>query len=656
MRDLWESDREVAVAYQFYKMGNESETPMTACLNLAKMLLEERFKADDKVPDQIMAIIKAHPPNETWLRKLIELLVREFKAVYIFVDGLDEMVDAAEKNRWPRAEDFLKFILRLAVGARSPDDDFDTVVKVWVSSQTRQKIIEAIFSSIPATSIVSTSSPPGTTALAQIPLTRKLNESDISAMFRYTMTVARSYDTFGGSEGINKVLEKVQLAVKGNFLWARLMIDSIANANSPAQAMEASETVPEDFGTYLGNRIKAQLEKHPQRRRDAALILSCLLYAQRPILVDELCDAVCAARIPTSGRNVRKEDRLFKDKIEEICAPLVKVNRLNRDDQTEQQNIDTHAFLTYCAKYWARHQELEHAMSTLPESRRDEIYEFVSSSQFRTTLQVQSLFVEAQFGFMLSTGHEEEGVHLVRAFPRFFTETEEFPIGKRVQQQYNEAIGEFGYYLNSLSRFHEQLAGQIDRCLWGMLGKSNMFRRVSSHLRSFKLETKRTPDDEARYLYHDNVIMSNKGITIFSVSSRSTGKNIRLELETFEVKPGHGDDFWNDWFSDDEDLQIDDITNDNIMNDSDELRFHQSLEDIFEESAIATTFDEKSDIASQLSAGHLDDVWSSSDESDNPEVVFHDDRRKPPNPGSTGVAGVRTHLCELLVLNTDSQT
>lgn len=593
---LWADDGAVAVTYQFYKMNNESENPMTAYLTLAEMLFKERFpRLDDKVPDEISAIC-AYSPNQYRLCKLIELLVREFKAIYIFVDGLDEIVDAVDKNRWSYAKHFLDFILKLAVGTRSPGDDFDTVIKVWVSSQRRKEINHAIFSRIPGTSTVSTSRPSSSIMpLVQIALTTKSNRSDISAMFRRELEAGRYYDLSEdeGSKVINIVLDILQRAVKGNFLWARLMLDSLANASSLGQIVEAFEKVPDDFRAYLGNRIRTQLDRHPEsRRKDAAHILSCLMYAERPLLVDELCEAVCAYRIAKAGQNMQEEDKPFKAKIEEICAPLVRVDEKMRngqkvaicslyhsavrhflleapnilvpdsqDDQepgaeeyivsprvlgracmrylqqkrykhpllcppatdgrgfltsgAEQEDINTQAFLTYCAKYWARHHEYPGACS---EELCNEIESFVSSSHFRTTLQVQSLFVQSRFCFLFSVGHEDRGRHLVRAFPSFFTE--QCIPGNEIQKQYSEAIGEFGYFLDSHCSFRGGFDGQIHRCPWGMLGSSNIFHRVSNHWKGFKLEAEENGEHQSLCFYHDNVDVENGRITLYSVMSR----------------------------------------------------------------------------------------------------------------------------------------
>ncbi|KAL1860555.1 hypothetical protein Daus18300_009188 [Diaporthe australafricana] len=616
LRERKGSGKDVAVAYQFYKMSNEAETSMTAWLNLAEMLLYQRFpQRNDKIPEEMMKLVDL-PLNHDRLRRLIELLLREFVAVFIFVDGLDEMVDTEDRNRWSYAEKFLDFILELAVGSRQSEDDFDTVVKVWVSSQERQKIRTPLFSRDPATSTVSSSRPSSSTsALAQIHLTEELNKTDISALVRRKMSALKfDHENASDAEFVDDVINGLQLVVRGNFLWASLILDSITDASSPRQVMEAFEKVPGDFGTYLGTRIEAQLKSHPERRRNATDILSCLVHAERPMFEEEIIEALCASRIPKSGENMRVGDRLFEGQIQEICAPLVRVGQLqvtkdgkkatvctllhsavwsflsdrprflntasqgdkdhNDDSYTitprflgrtcmrypqqarykrpllcpsateermfltscpERQDIYTHGFLAYCAKYWARHLEYPGAYS---KDLCEDIERFVASSHFRTTIQVQSLLVEARFRFMFSAGEREKGRHLVRAFPRFFTELHK--PGLAMHRQYNDAIGEFGYYLDSYCSFRGKYPGEIDRCFWGMLGGKNIFHHVSNHLKGFKLELEESQSIEGlTSCFHDNVELRNGIITLFSTVSYPMGENaLRLELKVWTVKPG----------------------------------------------------------------------------------------------------------------------
>jgi hypothetical protein len=66
------------------------------------------------------------------------------------------------------------------------------------------------------------------------------------------------------------------------------------------------------------------------------------------------------------------------------------------------------------------------------------------------------------------------------------------PGGGSLHQQYQEAILEWGYFLELWStvrgQLRGQLRGQIDKCQWPSLGRSNFMRRMQSRLKSYRLE------------------------------------------------------------------------------------------------------------------------------------------------------------------------
>lgn len=86
----------------------------------------------------------------------------------------------------------------------------------------------------------------------------------------------------------------------------------------------------------------------------------------------------------------------------------------------------------------------------------------------------------------MSAGHLEDGMHLVRAFPRWFTQRDDG--GARLYTQYNSGIGEWGYYLDEHAILHGQYPGQLDRCWWPSLGKLNFLSKIHSSFKSFVLE------------------------------------------------------------------------------------------------------------------------------------------------------------------------
>ena len=86
--------------------------------------------------------------------------------------------------------------------------------------------------------------------------------------------------------------------------------------------------IPPDFESYLQRRIQTCIQNNPPDfQQDAVYFLSCLTYAKRPLLEDELLDAVCASRISRPGLNMNLGIRSFCNRVKDICAPPVRVER-----------------------------------------------------------------------------------------------------------------------------------------------------------------------------------------------------------------------------------------------------------------------------------------------------------------------------------------
>jgi len=61
-------------------------------------------------------------------------------------------------------------------------------------------------------------------------------------------------------------------------------------------------------------------------------ILSILVYAKRPLLLEELCDAMGACDT-SHGRNISKKAPLFKSTVLKLCAPLVEVQEIQESEE-----------------------------------------------------------------------------------------------------------------------------------------------------------------------------------------------------------------------------------------------------------------------------------------------------------------------------------
>lgn len=124
-------------------------------------------------------------------------------------------------------------------------------------------------------------------------------------------------------------------------------------------------------------------------------------------------------------------------------------------------------------------------------------------------------YLTGQFSFWYSSGQEHRGRHLVRTFPRWFTE--EHHCGEDLRLQYHSAVGEWGYYLDKISTITGTYPGQIDRCLWSSLGKSNFLYRIPSSFKSFAFENTAGPLVPSA-LFYEWVDPSGKELYLFKLN------------------------------------------------------------------------------------------------------------------------------------------
>ena len=179
-----------------------------------------------------------------------------------------------------------------------------------------------------------------------------------------------------------------------------------------------------------------------------------MLHARRPLYLDELCEAVAIYKT-TEGCDIDHSQKPFKKRVTQLCEPLIQIQEvseleanfptckfhhasfrdfllkneaaytggsacngynISRDTMANvclrylaqprysrfltfsgstfqdiaQSDIMDHGLLTYAAKYWDKH--LDEVKPS--ESKSEEVIQFVKSTRFQTTLQVQSLFAE----------------------------------------------------------------------------------------------------------------------------------------------------------------------------------------------------------------------------------------------------------------------
>jgi hypothetical protein len=201
---------------------------------------------------------------------------------------------------------------------------------------------------------------------------------------------------------------------------------------------------------------------------------------------------------------------LFQERFDK---PLVKyqAHQTMKFSSHGGSDIGNHHFLQYAAKYWYRH--LDETKYT--EDLWKYLVGFMKSSQFITALQVQSLFVPGHFIQDLDCDDRSKRC-VKKNLPDWLKSHGE----EKIVNDYHDFIAEWGCFLQRGTG--EIVNGELDRCLWSILGPSNYFSRYSSIQRYTACLLQPGEDSTDKFLVHYIAAASydEMRVTIWKVSTR----------------------------------------------------------------------------------------------------------------------------------------
>ena len=154
---------------------------------------------------------------------------------------------------------------------------------------------------------------------------------------------------------------------------------------------------------------------------------------------------------------------------------------------TSKDDIKDHHLLTYAAKYWDKHFD---RVEETPELRQ-KIEDFLASSNFQSTIQLQSLFVQGHFE--IYTGGHCTSRYTKRVFPQWFASHSKDGCSP-FSRNYRAFISEWNNLLDCTQCdepqcdrycFVNRFEGELDRCLWGALGPHNFLSSNRGRYTSF---------------------------------------------------------------------------------------------------------------------------------------------------------------------------
>ena len=160
------------------------------------------------------------------------------------------------------------------------------------------------------------------------------------------------------------------------------------------------------------------------------------------------------------------------------------------------ENVRDHHFLTYSAKYWDRHLDEVEDCAPL----RQEVKDFLTSSNVVTMLQIQGLFVEGRFNIYTVDGCSSHHKYTKRVFPKWLASESRFA------KDYRNFTADWFTLLHSGTCRGEccrsiDYQGELNRCLWKALGNENFLSFNEGRYNDFILASEESSriDNEAPY-------------------------------------------------------------------------------------------------------------------------------------------------------------
>lgn len=181
-----------AVIFQFFHFDQET-TVRQLRYNLAAQLLNEYWRRNKSIPDNIRLNTTKAKDDSGLVLGLILSLIQKFPRVYVFIDGLDEEAETT------RQKDVLIFVLGLSKA-------FPKNVRLWFSSQDRMVFKNLLYDCV------------------SVDIHSQLK----TAVKGYLCEALPGLCNLPLDESThNWALKELQERADGHFLWATLMIKDI---------------------------------------------------------------------------------------------------------------------------------------------------------------------------------------------------------------------------------------------------------------------------------------------------------------------------------------------------------------------------------------------------------------------------------------------
>ncbi|KAF7344585.1 hypothetical protein MSAN_01940600 [Mycena sanguinolenta] len=542
-----------AVAYHFYRFDQTHTSCEILCL-LASQLLDAHWVRTHSISEDIYSKTQqnARARSPEIVQGLIQVLVSLLPKTYFILDGLDE--ECKQTPRWQEAAATIDFLAKL------PDR-----VRLWCSSQIRPCISDKL------------------KAYSAIDI-QDSAKHDVA--FYLSRDNPELNDLEVSDQDKDAVLKSLRERAGVNFLWASVMIRSLKEETTSLADMKqfVRDGLPETLDEYY----RRSFERFAKTQRPlVSKVFALVAFARRPLRIGEVCEAVGLMR-GKNPRSLRAEDMPFPSSLRALLPPLMEfpqegcskpdecicrlfhstvrefllrnpavlrsglddtsdvlitpdvignacllylsqsrysrlLTRNNDSDWVDASNkpVDQHQFHVYAAKYWDKH--LDEIPPTDVLHRR--VSAFITSANFETCVQVQSLWVDAQFGVWLSLDSPSEcRAYLRRMFPKWFvTGSKE---GKGLWLNFRVFVHEWKHFLRGPnmepSPTYLPYKGELDRCWWPTLGPRNFLSKLKCKYTAFAFQKDQAdPFSRTGYYQSEGVGADGTELVILKLKSRA---------------------------------------------------------------------------------------------------------------------------------------
>ena len=510
---------------------------------LALQLLCKYWKDENNIPQQLYDVAQATASALENVQNMIKVLVKMQKKVFFLIDGLDEEITG---ERWRDTVDVLQFLIQLT-------REFPTKVLIWCSSQPRPLIRKELDGCTDLDistyvkkdiAIYLSKALPEAGQLELLDQEKFLQDLQQRAECSFLWASLMISELQGLPTSLREMKQFIERGLPTTLVdyyglffrrfkkslrplaWYVSVMFSTKKADLPnsklfalivfarrplrlSEVQEAIWCLNSKSSGYLNPEDKPFLDRLQEVSQplvemtrvsgpqviDGQEEYTCRLFHStlRDFLVENP-DVLSEAGDPLTDLHISPYvavDACLTYLSQARYAGLL-VRREGRWIDGTEDSVDNQNFLIYAAKYWDKH--LDDAAEEHKEELLGRLESFITSPNFQTCIQVQSLWVELQFCTFRICDADERYRFLRRVFPSWFSQDTE--VGAKLWQNYRCFLHEWKYFL-SCGNCHMvdpkcrilPYLGQLDRVWFGTLGPSNFLSRLRSRYTSFIFQT-----------------------------------------------------------------------------------------------------------------------------------------------------------------------